>query len=355
LTLKDASQNSKISFVIISRMIRCARSIEFSVSRPEVYKSFGALKECFMNPDSSPPLESATARSFLQACPNRFFLFEQRYEMRDRLWLDGPHGAWIAFDRLLEREVVVNIPYAYTDRASFLQMARNRCRLRHANLLPVYDMGISKDGMPFFTERYVEATALGRLLRDREDKAFELTLVRLISYLLDACKAVVFLHANGFLHLALNPWDVIVARQFQEVFVGGLDSQSPVSVDSKLTRSEVLSGVPAYMAPEQADPKRLGMPDALTDVYGLGGILFEILYDKPPNAEFDMREIVTELASRRGPPNGGKPGARAAQCRALAQKLEPVCLRALDSDRTTRQVSVSAFMREVEQCMWGFG
>jgi len=114
--------------------------------------------------------------------------------------------------------------------------------------------------------------------------------------------------------------------------------------------------VPAYAAPEQVDPERLGAPDVLTDVHGLSGILFEILYDHPPNGRrhASVREFLTALAARKGPPRPGTLGTRAARCQELARKLEPVCLRALESDRTARQVSVPAFMREVEQCAWGW-
>jgi hypothetical protein len=110
------------------------------------------------------------------------------------------------------------------------------------------------------------------------------------------------------------------------------------------------------MAPEQADPERLGAPDALTDVYGLGGILFEILYDHPPKGRqrASALEQLTALAVREGPPRRAPFGTTAGQCPEFARKLVPVCLRALESDRTARQVNVSAFMREVERCAWGW-
>src|SRR6516165_5407060 len=108
--------------------------------------------------------------------------FEQRYELRKRLWLDGPHGGWLALDRLLGREVVCNIPYRPADDQEFLQMARIRSRLRHANLIPLYDVGSTKDGRPFFTVPYVEATDIRQLQHDRGDKGSTVTLVRLVSY-----------------------------------------------------------------------------------------------------------------------------------------------------------------------------
>jgi serine/threonine-protein kinase len=287
---------------------------------------------------------------------------DQRYELRRQLWYDGPHGGWLALDRLLGREVVFNVPYRPADDQRFLQAARSRSRLRHANLIPLYDVGATEDGRPFFTDAYIEATDIRRLLQDREGKCSDVTLPRLVSYLLDACKAVAFLHAKGFLHLELYPGNVLVAPQFHEAFViGGFRSLAPVCIDREgATPGPELGrvlGLPAYMAPEQLDPDRLGAPDALTDVHGLGGILFEVLYDHPPNGRRDAsaREFLTALAARKGPPRPGTLGTRAARCHELARKLEPVCLRALESDRTARQGSVPAFMGEVEQCVWGWG
>ena len=286
--------------------------------------------------------------------------FEQRYDLRHRLWLDGPHGGWLALDRILGRDVVVHLAYRSDDDQPFLQMAQIRGRLRHANLIPLYDLGATKDGTPFFTEPCIKATDLRRLRLDGEDKAGDVTLPRLLSYLLDVCKAVAFVHANGFLHLELHPGNVLVVPESQEVFVVcDHPSLPPVRVErvGAGTWPGAVCRVPAYMAPEQVDPERLGATDVLTDVYGLGGILFDILYDNPPNGRqrtSSAIEIVTALAARKGPPERGTLGRRAARCRELARKLEPVCLRALEYDRTARPVSVSAFMKAVEQCAWGW-
>jgi hypothetical protein len=110
------------------------------------------------------------------------------------------------------------------------------------------------------------------------------------------------------------------------------------------------------MAPEQVYPERLGATDVRTDVYGLGGILFEMLYDNPPNARpgTSVIEIVKALAARKGPPTQGTLGRLGARCRELARKLEPVCMGALEYDRNARPVSVSAFMKVLEQCAWGW-
>jgi eukaryotic-like serine/threonine-protein kinase len=113
----------------------------------------------------------------------------------------------------------------------------------------------------------------------------------------------------------------------------------------------LILGAPAYMAPEQADPSWREQLDVRTDVYSLGGILFEILYDIPPNGEGHAPSAIrTALAARKGLPARGTFGPWAARSPKLARKLEPVCLRALESDPGARQASVSAFIEEIEQC-----
>src|SRR5262245_49588083 len=181
--------------------------------------------------------------------------FEQRYDLRNQLWLDGPHGGWLALDRTLGREVVVNLPYRPDDDQWFLQMAQLRARLRHANLVPLYDLGATKDGKPFFTEPYIKATDIRRLQLDGEDKPGGVTLPRLVSYLLDVCKAIAFIHANGYVHLELHPGNVLVVPESQEIFVvGGHPSLPPVRVVREGTGPRgTICGVPAYMAPEQVD------------------------------------------------------------------------------------------------------
>jgi hypothetical protein len=89
--------------------------------------------------------------------------------LREQLWLDGPHAGWLAFDRRLGREVVFHTPYRPADDQRFLQAARIRSRLRHANLMSLYEVDATEGGRPFFTEPYIEATDLGQLQRDRSD------------------------------------------------------------------------------------------------------------------------------------------------------------------------------------------
>jgi len=283
--------------------------------------------------------------------------FEQRYEVRGRLWLDGPNSGQLAFDRRLVREVVVNIPYRPVDNDRLIQTARLRARLRHANLIPVYDIGMTGDGRPFYTEPFINVRDLEQLLRDPEPGASSIPFVRLLHVFLDACKAIAFLHANELLHLLLQPGDILVTERLDEVFVVNGHAAFPPGTPALELADVEKTGtitVSAYMAPEQADPTCLGRPGIAADIYGLGGILYTILYGHPPNGDGSRPffEILHELMTRKGPIERRVFHPRAARSRKLAMRLKRVCSRALKFDPSKRQSSVESFVEEIERIVW---
>ena len=57
--------------------------------------------------------------------------FEERYEASRQLWLDGPHGGWLAIDGVLRREGILNTPYWPDDNLRFASVAQLRARPPH--------------------------------------------------------------------------------------------------------------------------------------------------------------------------------------------------------------------------------
>src|SRR4051812_44161885 len=140
--------------------------------------------------------------------------FENRYELRRRRWLDGPYESWEAFDRVQEREVVVNIAYHHAAGLGFIRQARIASALRHPNILPVFDLGFSGRRLPFFTTPLSRAVPLDDLLRrleagvDPVRAAFPIG--PLVAVVRDACRAVEHAHRHGFLHLGISPGNILV-------------------------------------------------------------------------------------------------------------------------------------------------
>src|SRR5882724_3600267 len=89
--------------------------------------------------------------------------FEDRYDLRRRLWLDGPHAGHLAIDRVLGREVEVHVAYRASDAAAFVEKARALILLRHPNILPIFDLGVTGEGLPFFTRSVIRLETMGEL------------------------------------------------------------------------------------------------------------------------------------------------------------------------------------------------
>src|SRR5690606_9909771 len=131
-------------------------------------------------------------------------------------------------------------------------------------------------------------------------------LKRLVGYLVQVCYALEFAHARGVVHCDLKPGNIMVGDYGQVYLmdwgvavvkgaacIPGTDGTAPAEGTSGAGQEVSLSkmgssssggvvGTPAYMAPEQALGEVQNI-DARTDVYGLGGVLYEVLTGSAPN------------------------------------------------------------------------
>ena len=153
----------------------------------------------------------------------------------------------------------------------FLREAEVLARVRHVGVVRVHGFERAPQGA-YLVQELVEGPTLRELLRQQGPPGPDAA-VRIVRDLADAVSAV---HAEGILHRDLKP-DNVVMRDGRPVL---LDFGVARDLDAEtLTKTGLLIGTPAYMAPEQAAGERVG-PGA--DVYALGGLLYELLVGAPP-------------------------------------------------------------------------
>ena len=162
--------------------------------------------------------------------------------------------------------------------ASPRQRERFRCeaeiiaRLHHPNIASIYDHG-EHEGLPYL----VQELLLGGSLADHGcrrsiDVRAAAQLVR------TAAEAIHYAHRNGVVHRDLKPGNLLLnADGVPKVIDFGL--AKTLDSDGGFTRTGETPGTPSYMAPEQITGASVGPH---TDIYGLGAILYELLYDVPP-------------------------------------------------------------------------
>ncbi len=167
----------------------------------------------------------------------------------------------------------------------FKREFRSLAHIQHPNLVRLYDLEREPDGMWFLTMEYVPGTDLVSHLEAGDDRAssWNADLPRIVDCFRQLALGVSALHAAGMLHRDLKPSNVLVATSRVLVLdfglVRGIDE-----ADSRLTEDGMVSGTPAYMAPEQAMAQPLS---EATDWYAFGAMLYEVLtgalpFEGPP-------------------------------------------------------------------------
>ena len=180
--------------------------------------------------------------------------------------------------------------------------ARAASRIGHPNVVDVTDSGTTDDGAFFFVMEYLEGRELGDVVF--EEKGIDVR--RALGIAVQICRALRAAHAAGVIHRDLKPENVLlVERDGQKDFVKVLDfgiaknltdgdDTQAVGPRRKLTNPGVAMGTPEYMAPEQA----AGRPaDARSDVYAVGGVLYEMLVGHPAYEGANFMEVLHKKAN----------------------------------------------------------
>ena len=184
----------------------------------------------------------------------------------------------------------------------FMREAEVLAKVRHPGVVRIHTTGWLTEG-PFLLMEHVEGESLGARQQARSPREA----ARLTREVADAVAA---LHRRGLLHRDLKPSNVMLRPDGRPILLDfGLARE--VAGDA-VTRTGELLGTPAYMAPEQLEgvsPARLGPP---VDVYGLAGILFELLTGRAPYTGSQVEVVLAALQGAPPPPSSLAEGVPAA-------------------------------------------
>lgn len=233
------------------------------------------------------------------------------YRIVEKLGEGGMGVVYIAEDTVLGRRVAIKTLTTRGGdtqhfRTRFLREARAVSALSHPHIAHIYDYGETEDDEPYIVMELIKGSTLSELMVKEA-----LTIPRAIEIVKQVAEALGEAHRNGIVHRDIKPSNVAInERGNVKVLDFGLAKQLDIGTGNPgdpeqrtllntQTREGVIVGTPMYLSPEQA----LGVDvDARSDLFSLGGLLYECIAGKPAFSGGSPVEICAHIIREDPPP-----------------------------------------------------
>ena len=263
-------------------------------------------------------------------------ILDDRYEIIELIGSGGMANVYKALCHRLNRYDAVKImrdeTAANTElRRRFRAESQAVAMLSHPNIVSVYDVSHSDD-VEYIVMELIDGITLKQYLQ----KKSVLEPSEVLDFTIQIAKALEHAHSKGIIHRDIKPQNIMLLKDGMiKVADFGIAS---LENDMEETKGETVGSV-HYIAPEQA---RGQAPDARSDIYSLGIVMYEMLTGKLPyvgasDVEVAVKHMNTDPVS----PREIVPE--------IPEELERICLKAMNSDINARYQTASELLSDLEQ------
>ncbi|HYU23787.1 MAG TPA: serine/threonine-protein kinase, partial [Thermoanaerobaculia bacterium] len=258
------------------------------------------------------------------------------YRVERLIGAGGMGEVYLAEDVTLHRKAALKLlPVRFTQDEErvrrFKREARAASALNHPNIITIYEIG-EADGVHFMATEFIE----GENLRQRVTRG-AMPLGEVVDAGIAVAGALAAAHDAGIIHRDIKPENIMVRP---DGYVKVLDFGLAKLMDEASLKDSTTGGVMGtllYISPEQA---RGQQPDARSDLYALGAVMYEMLTGRPPVVGNNFLEMAMSIATRRpDPPSSIVPG--------IPPELDRIILKALEKEPSSRYPTARQFLADL--------
>jgi serine/threonine protein kinase/cytochrome c-type biogenesis protein CcmH/NrfG len=261
------------------------------------------------------------------------------YELLEEVGRGGQGVVFRARQKSLNRTVALKV-ISLGQWASKAHLKRFRleaeaaARLEHPGIVPIHEVG-ERDGSCYFSMKFVEGGQL-----DEEVRRAPMSIRQAAELIAKVARTVHYAHEHGILHRDIKPGNILLDAK-GEPHLTDFGLARLVETESSVTHTLDVLGTPSYMAPEQAVGNNAAV-NSVTDVYGLGAVLYQLITGQPPFAGGTTYETIKLLLDT-------EPKKPRLLNPKIDRDLSTICLKCLEKDPKRRYSSALALTEDLER------
>lgn len=227
----------------------------------------------------------------------------------------------------------------------FKREAELASKLRHPNIITIYDFGRAADGTCYFVMELIE----GESLRQQVKREGPMSLRRAAAIIEQAALGLQHAHNQNVVHRDVKPHNIMISQvdghEYVKVLDFGLVKALEQEDEEQLTSTGQVLGTPQYMPPEQAGGE---VVDQRSDLYSLAGVLFFMLTGTSPFGANTVRKALTAALTKTVPAVG-----TLRQGAPVPRKLDEFFRKGLAREKEDRYQNASEFVGELNAALAG--